>query len=444
MAVNRINNTGQNRNVQVDQTSVSLDIRNDISTLSNYIITARVTDIVLNENHPYFKNVGEYNGIGAIFYEIVNQSGTNTDTNNSTNFALPYDPQLKTYPLINEYVLLIKIPNNQTGELSSATSYFYFNPVNIWNHPHHDAYPNPIPGDALIYNQSSDYASLSNNSGSVRRVGDDDEYFPDSELNSKKNESQFTFVEKANIHPLMPFMGDVLLEGRHGQSLRFGSTARAPQTAPPVAIDNNWSTTGSNGDPITIIRNGQPTDSTDEGWIPVTEDLNRDLSSIYLTSTQQLNQFTLANNIFNSYGNSKPTTPSQYTSPQILLNSNNIVINSKQDNIFLNSKSSISLSSVRSVNIDSPQTVIQSNEIFLGDINAPQRGVLGDNLYKKLDQILDTLISLTQVLKVTQIWPGGLPVTDGGVAITADDTITQLNNVKSTLNTILSTSVKLK
>lgn len=444
MAVNRINNVGLNKNTQPDQIAVSTDIRSDISALNSTLVAARVTDIVLNNNHPYFKKVGEYNGIGAIFYEIVNQSGTNTDTNDNPNFALPYDPQLKTYPLINEYVILIKIPNNQTGTLSSTTSYFYLNPVNIWNHPHHDAYPNPITQALNSSEDTNDYSVSTEFSGSVRRVGDDNEYFPDSELNSKKNISQFTFIEKANIHPLMPFMGDVLLEGRHGQSLRFGSTARAPQSAPLIEIDNNWSSTGENGDPITIIRNGQPADSTDEGWIPITEDLNRDLSSIYLTSTQQLGQFTLASNIFNSYGNSKPTIPSQYTSPQILLNSNNIVINSKQDNIFLNSKSSISLSSVKSVNIDSPQTVIQSNEIFLGDINAPQRGVLGDNLYTNLMDVINALITLTRVLKVTQTWPGGLPVTDGGMAVTADDTLSQLNQVKDKLKNILSTSVKLK
>jgi hypothetical protein len=30
----------------------------------------------------------------------------------STNFALPYDSQLKTYPLINEIVLLISLPQS--------------------------------------------------------------------------------------------------------------------------------------------------------------------------------------------------------------------------------------------------------------------------------------------------------------------------------------------
>jgi hypothetical protein len=37
----------------------------------------------------------------------------------------------------------------------------------------------------------------------------------------------------------MPFMGDSLLEGRHGQSLRFGSTAKSKSEK-----ENNWSNSG--------------------------------------------------------------------------------------------------------------------------------------------------------------------------------------------------------
>jgi hypothetical protein len=35
------------------------------------MVAARVIDIVLDENHPKFSNVGQWNGIGAIFYEIA-------------------------------------------------------------------------------------------------------------------------------------------------------------------------------------------------------------------------------------------------------------------------------------------------------------------------------------------------------------------------------------
>ena len=51
-------------------------------------------------------------------------------------------------------------------------------------------------------------------------------------------------------------MGDSLLEGRYGQSLRFGSTARSNFNF-PTEIQNNWSDSGKNGDPITILKNGQ-------------------------------------------------------------------------------------------------------------------------------------------------------------------------------------------
>ena len=80
---------------------------------------------------------------------------------------------------------------------------------------------------------------------------------------------------------MLPFAGDVINQGRWGNSIRFGSTARS------LGL-NNWSDSGKNGDPITILRNGQPKDSTPKGWVPITEDINKDLASLYLTSTQQI------------------------------------------------------------------------------------------------------------------------------------------------------------
>jgi len=440
MAVNRINNTGRVVNSAPDQTAINSSIGNSLTSLSSFIITARVIDIVLNENHPEFKTVGEYNGIGAIYYEKVNDSGTKT---NGTNFALPYDPQLKTYPLINEYVILINIPNNQTGELSSSTSYFYLSPVNIWNHPHHDAYPNPLPyndGNPTP-NQSDDYAALGAVSGSVRRVGDDNEYFPDSELNSKSNTSQFTFVEKANIHSLMPFMGDVLLEGRHGQSIRFGSTARPPADSKPILINNNWSSIGTNGDPITILRNGQPVNSTDEGWVPITENISNDLSSIYLTSYQQLNTFKVASELYQSY-NTPPTFPSQYKNPQVILNSDRIVINAKTDSILLSAQTSIGMSTNGSVNIDASSHYISSNDIKLGSKNATQPVLLGNDTIEVLKQLTGAIKDLASILQVQRDYPGGVLATSFNSV--AGNVLTQINSANGILAQLNNDSLKSK
>ena len=62
-----------------------------------------------------------------------------------------------------------------------------------------------------------------------------------------------------------------MLEGRWGNSIRLGSTV---QNKP-----NEWSSVGENGDPILIIRNGQPTDLTQDSWVPTTENVNNDQSS---------------------------------------------------------------------------------------------------------------------------------------------------------------------
>jgi hypothetical protein len=67
------------------------NLENKISNAQGKVVAARVIDIVLDENHKYYELVGQWNGIGAIFYEIVNKSGTKS----YPNFALPYDSQLK-------------------------------------------------------------------------------------------------------------------------------------------------------------------------------------------------------------------------------------------------------------------------------------------------------------------------------------------------------------
>jgi hypothetical protein len=429
MAINRINNIGKSNFINPDQTAINSGINNSINALSNYIVVARVLDIVLNENHEFFNRVGQYNGIGAIFYELVNQTGTSTDSNGS--FALPYDPQLKTYPLINEYVLLISVPFSPLSEVKSSTTYFYLNPVNIWNHPHHDAFPNPSPTiNDLSPSQNSDYQIISDGNY-VRRVDEDNEYLPDSELNSKRNPSQNTFVEKADIHSLMPFMGDVLLEGRHGQSIRFGSTAKQPSNTTPLTINNNWSSAGKNGDPITIIRNGQPLNVDDKGWIPITENIRNDLSSIYLTSFQRLKDFKVASELYGSYV-TPPIAPSLFTQPQIALNSNRVVINAKTDSVLLSAQKSVGISTQGSANIDAELFYISSNDIKLGSKNATEPVLKGDTTVELLKQLTKAIKDLATILEVEKNWPGGNLQT--GYNAVAGNVLLVLNEINTQLN----------
>lgn len=396
-----------------------------INNLQNKIIAARVTDIVLDENHPKFNDVGQWNGIGAIFYEFVNKIGSS----NKISYALPYDSQIKTYPLVNEIVLLISLPNQQMGINTISEAYFYLTPLGIWNHPHHDAYPNPvIPSKP---SQTQDYQSTEN--GVVRRVTDNS---TEIDLNSPINPSQNTFIEKSNIHPLMPFMGDSLLEGRHGQSLRFGSTAKSQSEK-----KNNWSTTGTNGDPITILRNGQPTKVSDRGWIPITEDINTDLSSIYLTSYQKI-PFSIANENFSSYV-IPPEKPALYTSPQIILNSNRIILNAKNDSILISGQNSVGLSSNGSINIESTSEInIASKLLKLGGIKANQSVLKGDETVEYLKILITELQNIAEALKVVQDWPGGAPSPNPVILTAANSALQVFENVYNEIDSVKSKIVK--
>jgi len=402
------------------------DLQGQINNLKSQLAAARVIDIVLDENHPKFDSVGQWNGIGAIFYEFTNQSATGT----TVNFALPYDSQIKTYPLVNELVLLFSLPNQQQGQNTSNQSYFYLKPLGVWNHPHHDAYPNP----STIVNptQRRDYKSTEN--GAVRRVEDQS---TEIDLNSPVNPSQNTFVEKTDIHPLMPYMGDSLLEGRHGQSLRFGSTAKSKSS-----INNNWSSAGTNGDPITIVRNGQPTNVSDKGWIPITENISSDLSSIYLTSYQKI-LFSIANENFVSY-TTPPTTPSQFTNPQIILNSDRIVLNAKTDSILISGQNSVGISSNNSVNIEAKQIYLDGNDIRLGNKNASQSALKGDLTVEYLKILITELKNLTEVLKTVQDWPGGVPTPNSAILTVANSSQEIFEKIYNNIDDIKSNFIKLK
>jgi hypothetical protein len=266
----------------------------------------------------------------------------------------------------------------------------------------------------------------------VRRVADGS---TDINLNSPVNPSQNTFIEKTNIHPLMPFMGDFIIEGRHGQSLRFGSTSKSQSEK-----KNNWSTSGENGDPITILKNGQPNDLDDQGWIPVTENIKKDLSSIYLTSTQKI-PFSLANENFISY-TTPPPTPASFNSPQIILNSDRVILNAKTDSVLISGQKSVGLSANESINLEAKQIYIDGNDIKLGNKNATQPILKGDDTVILLKQVITELLNISTALKTIQIFPGGVPSPDPIIGPTANIAATNLNTILQQIDKIKSNFVK--
>ena len=338
----------------------------------NNLIFGRVKSIILDETHPRYEELGGWNALGIIEFETVATPTTNIQV---LPTAKPLDSTFKSFPLINEIVYILALPDTSIGEFASTKTNYYINTVGIWNHPHHNAFPQN--SNILPPAQQKDY--IQTTVGSIRRVTDQ----------STEIFLGRTFVEKGNIHPLLPFEGDRILEGRWGNSIRFGSTV--------TGTINTWSSIGENGDPITIIRNGQG-NQTDEGWIPTIEDINNDDTSIYFTSTQKI-PLEASSTSYSSYSSNPPTIPNEYAGKQLLLNSGRLVFNSTEDHILLSSIKTVNINAINGFNVDSPQSVIQSNSVLLGGINAVEPVLKGDTTINILVDLVNQLQALTIALQ---------------------------------------------
>jgi hypothetical protein len=230
-------------------------------------------------------------------------------------------------------------------------------------------------------------------------------------------------------------MGDSLLEGRYGQSLRFGSTAKSKSQ-----YVNDWSTSGENGDPITILRNGQPSNVSDKGWVPITENVKNDLSSIWLTSTQKI-PFSLANENFASYP-TPPVVPSSFILPQVILSSDRIILNAKSDSVLISGQKSVGLSSNGSINAEANQVYIDSKDIKLGSKDATQPVLKGDDTVEMIKRIASELLNISTALKTAQIYPGGAPAPDPVVGPIANIAASNLNIILQQIDSVKSNYVK--
>ena len=241
------------------------------------MISARVKDIVLEPGKDE-----NYDDIGLIIYEDIIDP-------DRTGEAKPFFSFIKNYPLKNEIVYIITsvdaayVPDSNV--LAPEQAEYYISSVNIWNHQHHNA----LPDLSTDFEDPDKQINLSNyteaeNGLALRQISGD---------NTPRLELGNYFRETLNIKPLLPYEGDIIVEGRFGNSIRFGSTNRSGDIS--QESKNSWSNgNGLPGDPITIIRNGQSSNLDSEGWKHTTENINDDLSSIYLTSNQQLSSFSPA------------------------------------------------------------------------------------------------------------------------------------------------------
>ena len=316
---------------------------------------------------PQGPNGPDYTYLGGVKGRFaISEVGVNIDLLSDYK---PLNPNIQTTPVIGEIVIGVKY----LGQL------FYTTQVNFFGNPNFNTQHGLSRGkvkDTLVSNDI-DTANEQNDLGT--KLG-------------------YYLEPTQDVRRLLPQEGDVLIEGRFGNTIRIGSDIK-----------------NENADSPNIILNaGQSKDDFPNPKQPVEERIDTDGSSVYITTNQPLT-FTP--------GLESKLSPPPYEGKNILLSSDRLIFNTKNGgDIVMGSNNNIAIGAVTEVVIEAPTTKI-------GSVDATEPLVLGDILESKLNDIL-TLIE-TGLLA-----PTGPVVVGPGAGLLA--------NIKSTLSKIKSPNNKVE
>jgi hypothetical protein len=227
-------------------------------------------------------------------------------------------------------------------------------------------------------------------------------------LNEDKTLLYDSFNEDSNFRGLQTFEGDYILEGRFGNSIRFGSTNKSgnidltPWSTNPGELRNN---------PITLITNQHnfklPTSDLH------VEDINKDGSSVYLSSNQSI-PLDIGNISLSNI--TAPIGVKNYVNSQVVINADRTVISSKSDEVLVFGKAGVELYSQGPVYLQSRQVgiTLQDNTIFLGPSNKSRKTqpvLLGNDTKLLLSNLITDLSSFSSALMTAIVTPEGTTMT---------------------------------
>lgn len=344
--------------------------------------------------------------------------------------ARALDVNIKNIPIIGEIVLITKAPTAYSNFLFRGSEYYYTHPISIQSSVHHNGLP--AATGILPNNNSRNPQSRKDSQVGVPKNTSDNTI--------QGNSIDVFFPERLDVFPIQPYTGDIILEGRWGQSIRFGSTVDESRDYPVKPI---WKKgLGDTGNPILIISNGTNPDSSKKKFNEfILEDIDTDDSTIWMTSGQYV-KFTPSSTIMKSMTNKNVDLfkTNNYSGNQILGASDRIILNARKQEFIAFAKEGIGLSTEKSVTIDAKNTIEMEASIINLGMNAKEAALLGDTSVQWLADLcsaLNDLIAQINVMTVpTGVGPSGPPINNP--SFTAINTrITALSNKLDTLRSNL-------
>lgn len=356
---------------------------------------AEVIDIILDDTHPDFV---DYIDIGkAKIRMVVSENGKEKST---LSWAKPLDTNVKSFPLLHEVVIV----SQHLSEL------YYTQRMNIYDAPNQNA----VPGISLPVVSSKEETPSGANAESYESVS------VSGAPNNQDDQTKITlgkvFKENIDIKPMQPFEGDIIYEGRFGQSIRFSSNQET-------------------GLPSLKIKVGQPDEVPATPIQPIEENINDDPSSLWIVNDEDV-PFIASTAESEVNLQFYPDKPNEFLGNQIFINSDRIVMNAKTQEIMGFAKKAMNFVSDGIFTVDAvddiitnttSQTIINSPEIYLGGEAAEEAVVLGNTLIELLGEMIDILLLHKHPTGTGPSGPLQLPPEDS-----------QLRQLKSKLESALS------
>ena len=403
---------------------------------------AEVIDIIYNDEHEDFpSDPKDYSFIGAVKVRLMHSQYNSPD--DLCGYVRPLESNIKQYPLKGEYVVVVEY----IGDL------YYTQNLNLLGSSNNNSFPFlTVSKNAVTKGGDKDYDQISV-TGKAK---------PASELEDKYKLGE-EFKNDDLVRSVQHYEGDISFNGRFGQSIRFGSNKEATILNDDIEVKED--------SPNILMRCGnmdREDIKEDEANKPIDEDIDKDATSLWLVSDQEVKfetatkdgkQHNKAPKRLGDKGSYKDEkmgqgknkldvkvdfeNDSKYEGKQIFLNTDRIVFNTKDageygggqliayskswqyfntDNRFMvDSGKGTTLQTEGDTEIVSKQlislktdelTVVDSPKIFLGK-SAKEPVVLG----KVLQGLLKELCSAYQShIHPTPAGPSGPPVNAGVVA----------------------------
>ena len=192
----------------------------------------------------------------------------------------------------------------------------------------------------------------------------------------KYSNERLDYPQGTTVDNLQSQVGDIILEGRMGNSLRLGTRATGPYTF----LSN------SPGRYENVFNSSALLAMTTVGTLS---------EHIGLVADETQEPFLLS--IDKEDNNRKTSIDYDYFEPQIYIGSDRLIFNTETNNILMSANTSLDFNALQNINLSTPKdVVIDSQDIYLGKeaIENGQPVVLGIELFEILNELLALLSSI--------------------------------------------------